>query len=662
MRDLSENQRDEDEDEEDDFNSNIIVTDRGFCTVSLFDDYAYRGPHIADYCLYDYCAQFYKRRKQNGLLFDDNHPQHAHYNQFLRHDPVTVPTFLGRFLFVTPDSEDEKKRDDYYCLFFPWSHKRTPKSSEETWQQFIESNRHNLSPRIRRVIHNLTLLHKSKEETRIHQMQLRAQEEGSDADSADIDDRSTIASDDSFDHCSEFGDDDDVDFSAEIEDAINSSIETGLDFDSREGLDAFRNNGYSTTDSSVPLHFIPHDVNDVYPFRLSLSDLQIQTELLAKAASRARQQASTIHSSIQDRPPHVFLTDGTDDEPALMDIVHRYTLNKAQELAFRIIASHTLGNSKVGPQLRMGLFGEGGTGKSRLITAVRAWFAVLNRENEIMVTASTGTAAFNIGGSTLHSAANLPIGNKPAKAMSNDNGKRWNNRHYLIVDEISMMDCKNMEDLNITLGSKKSCRDSYFGGVNVIFMGDFLQLPTVSHYDLYIDKPSKYEWGHHLWRSLNAVVNLTEQMRQSDDPEFAAALRRIRLHQPTPNDIELLNSRVCAPLESPTSIPIVVRRHNLRDAINKERLNESSRTSNLRITHCLAKITNRRKMSLPDVYNLKGGRSAIKADGILSVIPGAPLMITKNIKTPLGIFERCLKLNCNRPCKRCNRRILRFRE
>jgi hypothetical protein len=163
--------------EDDEFNSEIIVTDRGFCTVSLFDDYAYRGPELVDYCLYDYCAQFYKRKKLNGLPFDPRHPQHAHYSQFLRKiDTVTVPTLLGKLLFVKPDSEDDKKKEDYYCLitsiFFPWSHRRTPKSSEESWEQFVEANQETLSPRIRCMIYNLTLLHKSKEETRIHQMQL----------------------------------------------------------------------------------------------------------------------------------------------------------------------------------------------------------------------------------------------------------------------------------------------------------------------------------------------------------------------------------------------------------------------------------------------------------------------------------------------------------
>ncbi len=54
---------------------------------------------------------------------------------------------------------------------------------------------------------------------------------------------------------------------------------------------------------------------------------------------------------IAEDSPHVFLTDGMHDEPAIMDIVHKFTLNKAQERVFRIIAYHTLGRSKVGPQL-----------------------------------------------------------------------------------------------------------------------------------------------------------------------------------------------------------------------------------------------------------------------------------------------------------------------
>jgi hypothetical protein len=40
----------------------------------------------------------------------------------------------------------------------------------------------------------------------------------------------------------------------------------------------------------------------------------------------------------------------------------------------------------------------------------------------------------------------------------------------------------------------------------------------------------------------------------------------------TPEDIEMVNKKVSGPLEYPTLIPIVVRRHNLRDVLNKENL------------------------------------------------------------------------------------------
>jgi len=82
-----------------------------------------------------------------------------------------------------------------------------------------------------------------------------------------------------------------------------------------------------------------------------------------------------------------------------------------------------------------------------------------------------------------------------------------------------------------------------------------LQLPVVSNYPLYIRHPT-WEKGHQLWRSLNAVIILRQQMRQADDPVYAELLARIRIHAPTAEDIELLQSRIGAPspnLMSPLS-------------------------------------------------------------------------------------------------------------
>ena len=59
----------------------------------------------------------------------------------------------------------------------------------------------------------------------------------------------------------------------------------------------------------------------------------------------------------------------------------------------------------------MSIFEENGIGKSRLIEVVRAWFAALSRSNELIVTAITGTAAFNVKRRTLHSAIEIPVEN-----------------------------------------------------------------------------------------------------------------------------------------------------------------------------------------------------------------------------------------------------------
>src|SRR5579859_1714795 len=154
---------------------------------------------------------------------------------------------------------------------------------------------------------------------------------------------------------------------------------------------------------------------------------------------------------------------------------------------------------------------------------------------------------------------------------------QWKDIKYLMIDEVSMMDSKVMQRLNSQLSKIKSS-DEKVGGVSIIFLSDFLQLPSVSHYDLYIDSP-KWKLGHDLWRSQNAVVILCKQMRQAGDQHWADVLRRIRVHRPTDDDIQLLNSRIGAPIPDSADAPIVVRRHRVRHAINNCKLKEISQST-----------------------------------------------------------------------------------
>jgi hypothetical protein len=107
------------------FHSEILSTQHGLRLMSPFDDYIYRGEHLSGMCLYDYFSLFYKERTMRGIRFDSRHPQANTHCQILRPSNIQIPNLLGRLLFLRPDSEDEKVKEDYYCLlaalFVPWS-------------------------------------------------------------------------------------------------------------------------------------------------------------------------------------------------------------------------------------------------------------------------------------------------------------------------------------------------------------------------------------------------------------------------------------------------------------------------------------------------------------------------------------------------------------
>ena len=102
----------------------------------------------------------------------------------------------------------------------------------------------------------------------------------------------------------------------------------------------------------------------------------------------------------------------------------------------------------------------------------------------------------------------------------------------------------------------------------------------------------------------------------------------------------LLNSCVGAALP-PFSMPtIITRRYTVRRAINNAKVNQASQAIGIPITYCVTDVIEKTKMHQCEIYKIsfdqgKGKRTA-KADMILSLLLGVPLMTTTNIDIPLG--------------------------
>lgn len=168
------------------------------------------------------------------------------------------------------------------------------------------------------------------------------------------------------------------------------------------------------------------------------------------------------------------------------------------------------------------LTGPPGSGKTYLIKKFID-FAV-NNNKTVAVTATTGVAATHLSGQTINSWAG--IGHERAlKAINRDAlRRRFNTTDILIIDEISMMTPKTLALIDVIA---KINRQNFkpLGGMQVILVGDFFQLPPVNK-----DKENKtFVYDSMVWSDLDlAVCYLDEQFRQQDEDDLTKVLKAIR--------------------------------------------------------------------------------------------------------------------------------------
>src|SRR5437879_186238 len=125
--------------------------------------------------------------------------------------------------------------------------------------------------------------------------------------------------------------------------------------------------------------------------------------------------------------------------------------------------------------------GRAGTGKSTLLRHF-----IANTKRNVVVVAPTGIAAINVGGQTIHSFFQLPprvVEQKDVKRLQKKQ-RLIDKLDTLVIDEVSMVRADLLDAVDASLRLNRNKPDLTFGGVQVVFFGDLLQLPPVVNEEL----------------------------------------------------------------------------------------------------------------------------------------------------------------------------------
>lgn len=243
------------------------------------------------------------------------------------------------------------------------------------------------------------------------------------------------------------------------------------------------------------------------------------------------------------------------------------------------------------------LTGKAGTGKTTFLK-----FIINHTHKKAVIVAPTGIAAINAGGVTIHSLFQLPFGTfipsnissdyinpllkitTPASLMSNlqmshNKRKLLKEIELLIVDEVSMLRADLLDAMDTMLRSIKR-QNKPFGGTQMLFIGDLLQLPPVvkdeeweilrNHYS------SIYFFDAKALQHDKPVYIELEKIYRQDDDRFISLLNSLRNNEIEEEDVYLLNNYYKPDFKAGKNENyITLTTHNNKaDKINKDFLND----------------------------------------------------------------------------------------
>jgi hypothetical protein len=651
-----------------------------------------------------------KHGREHEFLKD--HPLcETHFVTFDKTKKDVVPNFVGGSL----PRRDRGDRE-YYCLtmltlFKPWRNGKDLKSDNCSWDETFIS--HKFTPRQMDLMANFNLRYECNDARDDFSAQLKS---GNTSDhvpqwmsfnQTGADNVSDIGETDDITRGDDFGDEE----GPEDEDyGINKYSELSpygkiLKSQMVAAENSIRNAGWldDSPDGLYPILTRPlkPDINQSGS-KWKVAVQNKRQEILANRRINIPKQKRDFNNSFHDpNENNVRVVDQSylrRSFKAELEIVQNlvegtvidFSLNTEQERAFRIVANHST-TSKC-DQLKMYLGGIGGTGKSQVIKALRQFFEQRGEAHRFLILGPTGTSAALLGGSTYHSTLGLfltEIANNPniLQIKANLDGV-----DYIFIDEISMVSCRQLYRISARLSQVFGVCDEPFGGINVLFAGDFAQLPPVGGSSLFsgfvgtqVDSAlninsQEAAIGKALWHQVTTVVILRENMRQKTQTVEDACLRTALLHMRyggcTEDDITFLRTRIAGKRpEQPKvsskdfrNVAVICGVHTQKDTINQLGCERFAADTGQKLIHFYSidrwgkdRCSNRKKKMKPkyirtmkttqkivhetgeidyddqlEIWKLDPGRTGHMA-GKLSLCIGMPVIIRNNYATELCI-------------------------
>lgn len=215
------------------------------------------------------------------------------------------------------------------------------------------------------------------------------------------------------------------------------------------------------------------------------------------------------------------------------------------------------------------LTGAAGTGKTYLMNEfIRR---AKRRKKHVAVTATTGLAATHLNGATIHAWAGIGVHDELPKLFFQKLGKQRQTliqkADILIIDEISMLHDYRLDMIEEVARTVRG-NSKPFGGLQVVLVGDFFQLPPVNRND---SRAGSFILSSQAWQNGEfTVCYLEQQYRQSDDDDYAQILNGIRAGVLTRSQLTTLQARISVTID-----PFMPRTRLLTTNVDVDRINDA---------------------------------------------------------------------------------------